>query len=96
MDAAEGAHAGVHGRPLVEASVLSSLQQVLAAAVVGQLVENPGAVLHVGGVNLPQVPALEQAVDVFRALQHLTSEVRTLVHSDPEHVGGLKHKEKTS
>lgn len=94
MDATEGAHVGVHGCPLVEASVLSSLQQELTTAVVGQLVEDKGALQHVGRVNLPQVPAFGQVVDIFRALQHLTAEVRTLVHTDPEHVGGLKHKDR--
>lgn len=92
VDPAEGAHVGVHGGPLSEAAVLSSLQQVLTSAVVRKLEEDPGTVLHLGGVSLLEVPALRQVVQVFSALQHLTTEVRALVDTDPEHTRGLQDK----
>ena len=93
VDPAEGAHVGVHGGPLGEAAVLSSLQQVLTSTVVRELKEDPGAVLHLDGVSLLEVPALRQVVQVFSALQHLTTEVRALVDTDPEHTRGLQHKD---
>lgn len=90
MDAAEGSHVGVHGCPLVETAVLSPLQQVLMTPVVGKLVEDPGAVLHLGRVNLSKVPAVEQVAHVFSAVQHLTAEVRALVDTNPERGRGLE------
>lgn len=96
MHSAEGPHVGVHGCPLVEAAVLSSLQQVLTSAVVGKLVEDPGTLLHVGRVNLSEVPAVRQVVHILGALQHLTAEVGTLVDTNPEHTRGLQHKKKRS
>lgn len=90
MDMAEGPHVGVHGCPFVEVAVLSSLKQVLTSTVVRELVEDPGAVLHLGRVNLPEVPAVGQVVHIISALQHLTAEVGLLIDTNPEHSGGLK------
>lgn len=89
----EGPHIGVHGCPLSEAAVLSSLQQVLASAVVWKLVEDPGTILHVGGVNLAEVPAVGKVTQIFSVLQHLTTEVGTLVDTNPEHTRDLQDKD---
>lgn len=93
MDAFQGPHIGVDGGPLCEAAVLSSLQQVLAPAVVGPLVEDPGAVLHLGRVDLAEGPVLGQVAHIFSEIQHLTTEVRTLVDTNPEHIRDLQDKD---
>lgn len=96
MDAAEGPHVGVHGCPLIEAAVLSSLQQVLTSTVAGELVEDPGTVQHLGRMDLPEVPAVGQVVQILSAFQHLTAEVGTLVDAYPEHTRGLQYKDQGS
>lgn len=89
MDTAERPHIGTHCSPLIEAAVLSSFQEILASTIVGKLVEDPSAILHLGRVNLPVVPAVGQVVLIFSAVQHLTAEVRTLINTDPECTRGL-------
>ena len=93
MDVADGPHIGVHGCPLDKAAVLSLLQQVLASTVVGELVEDPGTVLHMGRVDLLELPLVEQVAHIFTELHHLTAEVKTLVDANPEHTRGLQNKE---
>lgn len=93
MDTAEGPHIGVHGSPLYEAAVLSLLQQVLASMVVGELVEDPGTVLHMGRVDILEGPAVGQVAHIFTELQHLTSEVKMLVDTNPERTRGLQNKD---
>lgn len=90
MDTAERPHSGIHGCPLVEATVVSLLQQVLASAVVRKLIEDPGAILHTGRVDLPEVPAVGQVVHIFSALQHLAAEVRPFVDTNSESSRGLQ------
>lgn len=94
MDAAKGPHVGVHGCPLCEAAVLPSLQQVLSSTVVGKLIENPGTVLHLGRVNLAEVPVVRQVAQIISALQHLATEVRTLIDTNPEHTRSLQDKDR--
>lgn len=55
--------------------VLLPVQQVLPASVVGQLVEDPGALQHLAGVDLPHVELLHDGRAVFRGLIHLTIKV---------------------
>lgn len=85
---AERAHIGVWACPFCEAAVLSSFQQVLVSTVVGKLVEDPGTILHLGRVNLVEVPAVKQVAQIISALHHLTTEVRTLVDTNPKHTTG--------
>lgn len=92
-DVAERAHIGVDSCPLCEATVLSSFQQVLAPAVVGELIEDPGTLRHLGRVNLSETPAVGQVAQIFSALQHLTAKVRTLEHTNPGHTRRLQDRE---
>lgn len=55
--------------------VLLLVQQVLPAAVVGQLIEDPGALQHLAGVDLPHVELLHDGRTVFRGLIHLTIKI---------------------
>lgn len=55
--------------------VLLLVQQVLPAAVVGQLIEDPGALQHLTGVDLPHVELLHDGRAVFRGLVHLTIKI---------------------
>lgn len=50
--------------------------------VVGKFEEDPGAVLHLSGVNLVDVPVIRQVVQIIGALQHLAAEVRTLIDTN--------------
>lgn len=85
MDAAKGPHIGVHGCPFCEAAVLPSLQQVLSSTIVWKLVEDPGAIRHLGRVNLAEMPVVRQVAQIISALQHLATEVRTLIDTNSEH-----------
>ena len=55
--------------------VLLLVQQVLPATVVGQLIEDPGALQHLTGVDLPHVELLHDGRAVFRGLIHLTIKI---------------------
>lgn len=55
--------------------VLLLVQQVLPASVVGQLIEDPGALQHLTGVDLPHVELLHDGRAVFRGLMHLTIKI---------------------
>lgn len=92
-DAAEGAHVGVHGGPFSVAAVLSSLQQVLTAAVVWKLIEDPGAIFHLSRVDFVEVPVLRDVAQVLCAFVHLTAEVRTLVDTDDGRAGDLEDRD---
>lgn len=81
------AHPGVQGPPVVVAPVAPRLQQVLPPSVVGQLVEDPGALEHVEGVDLGEVEAVLKSRAVLGELQHLASEVLTLIDPDPVGAG---------
>lgn len=55
--------------------VLLLVQQVLPATVVGQLIEDPGAIQHLTGVDLPHVELLHDGRAVFHGLIHLTIKI---------------------
>lgn len=80
----------MEGAPLGVPLVLALLQQVLAPPVVGMLVEDPGTLLDVGGVDVPVAPAVLQVRQVLTELHHLAAKVWPLVDADPVPVGGLE------
>lgn len=91
---AEGPHIGVHCCPLCEASILPSFQQVLSSTVVRKLVKDPSTILHPGRMNLVEVPVVRQVAQIISALQHLATEVRTLIHTNPKQARSLKKKDR--
>ena len=58
-------------------------QQVLPSPVVGHLVEDPGALQHVEGVDLIEVQAVLKRRAVLSDLYHLASVIFPLVEPDP-------------
>lgn len=90
LNTSEGAHGGVHGVPLCAAVVLATLQQVLAAAVVGMLIKDPGSVHHVTRADLRATEAIIHRGTVFVELCHVTLEVGILINPDAIHVRGLQ------
>lgn len=61
--------------PIDGLPVLLLVQEVLPATVVGQLVENPGALQHLTGVDLSHVELLHDGRAVFSGFIHLTSKI---------------------
>ena len=61
--------------PVDRLPVLLLVQQVLPASVVGQLIEDPGALQHLTRVDLPHVELLHDGRAVFRGLMHLTIKI---------------------
>ena len=84
-----------HGSPLGEVTVLCFFQQVLAATVAGELVEDPSPIQDIGRMDLTVVPALRHVGQILANLHHLAAEVRALIDTHPEPVRGLKFKEGT-
>lgn len=82
-DAADGPDIGLHGPPLRVAPVLAPLQQVLAPPVVGMLVEDPGALEHLAGVDVAAVPALVEDRHVVGHLHGLAFEMWLLPDFHP-------------
>lgn len=80
----------MEGTPLGVPPVLALLQQPLAPSVVGMLIEDPGALLHVGRVDVPVAPAVLQVRQVLTELHHLAAKVWSLVDANPVPVGGLE------
>lgn len=76
--------------PLRVSSVFALFQQVLAPPVARMLIEDPGAVLDVGRVDVAVAPAVLQVGHVFTKLYHLATEVWTFVNADPVPGGWLK------
>lgn len=58
-------------------------QQVLPPPVVGQLIEDPGALQHIERVNLIEVEAVVERGAVLCDLYHLASVIFPLIKSDP-------------
>lgn len=79
-DASDGAHPRTHTSPLIEPPVFTRAHQVLAAPVMGMLVEDPVAFLHIAGVDVVVVEALIQGGAVVSQLHHLASELRALIN----------------
>lgn len=90
---AEGANGGIRGCPLCEAPVFPLLQQVLLSVEVGLFVEDPDAIQDSCRLNLVVMPMISHIPQILGSLQHLATEVRTLVHPDPEHTGSLQDKD---
>lgn len=89
-DTLDGTHGWLKGAPLGVSPVFALLQQVLAPPVVRILVEDPGALLDVGRVDVPVTPAVLQVGHVFTEFQHLAAEVWPLVDAHPVSGGGLE------
>jgi len=62
--------------------VLALLQQVLAALIVGVLIEDPPASQDPAGVNLPPVELLQHRGTVFSHLKHLAIKVPFTIQLD--------------
>lgn len=75
-DSADGPDIRLHGAPLRVAAVLAPLQQVLAPPVVRMLVEDPGALKHLAGVDVTAVPALMEDGHIVGHLHGLALKVR--------------------
>lgn len=89
---AKRTHTRVYGVPLCVPTVLAPLQQVLAAAVVGMLVEDPGPIHHITGVDLTVMEAVMHRGTVVGKLHHLSLEVRTFVNPHAETAGSLEER----
>lgn len=68
----EGLHGGADGTPVCGLAVIAFLQQVLAALVVGMLVEDPPAAQDPGRVDLSPVELVQYGSAVVRRFDHLT------------------------
>lgn len=86
-DSAEGPGGGASGPPVTELAVLSRPHEVLAATVIGVLVEGPVAIHDVAGVDVTAAEMILHWLAVVAELHHLTLEVGTLVDADA--VGAL-------
>ena len=78
-EAPEGQDCGAAGPPVARLAVFSLLQEVLASAVVGMLVENPQAVEDLAGVDLPPAKLLQEGGTVLCGLEGLAPEVCPLI-----------------
>lgn len=63
---------------------------------VRKLIEDPGTIQDLCRVNLVAMPVISQIAQILCALQHLAAEVRTLVHTNPEHTGNLRDEDSCS
>lgn len=89
-DSADGPDIGLHGPPLRVTPVLAPLQQVLAPPVVRVLVEDPGALKHLAGVDVAAVPALVKDRHVISHLHGLALKVRLLPDLHPPWISHLE------
>ena len=90
LHTANRAHVALHASPLSVASVLSPFQKPLAPPVVGVLVEDPGSLEHLAGVDFPIVPALMERRHVVCQFNVLALKVRPLPHFHSPGVSHLK------
>lgn len=74
-DAAERLDSWGRRTPVDGLPVLLLVQEVLPASIVGQLVENPGTVQHLTGVDLSHVKLLHDGRAVFSGFVHLTIKI---------------------
>lgn len=89
---ADGPDSGLHGPPLGVPPVLAPLQQELTPPVVQVLVEDPGALEHLAGVDVAAVPALVEDGHVVGHLHRLAVEVRPLPDLQPPRIPHLEEK----
>lgn len=78
----EGLHGGADSAPVCGLAVIAFLQQVLAALVVGMLVEDPPAAQDPGGVDLSPVELVQDRSAIVRRFYHLTRKVPFVVELD--------------
>lgn len=78
-EASEGLDRRTDGAPVSGLTVFPLLQEVLASAVVGVLVENPPAVEDLAGVDLPPAELLQERGAVLCGLEGLAPEVCLLI-----------------
>lgn len=83
----------MHGIPVGEAAILASLQQVLTSPVVWMLIENPGSIQNITGMDLALTEAVIERGPVLTALHGLTLEVRPLIQTDTERASMLQKRE---
>lgn len=81
-DAAKGLHGAARRAPVGGLAVVALLQEVLAPAVVGVLVEDPDALCHLAGVHVPHAEALQHRGAVLRGLVRLPRELGLVVQLD--------------
>lgn len=79
----EGACVGTSGTPVAEFAVLARPKEVLAAAVVGVLIQGPVSLKDVAGVDVAVAEALLDRLTVVCELHHVTLEVRALIDAHP-------------
>lgn len=78
-EAPEGLDRRTDGAPVTRLTVFPLLQEVLAPAVVGVLVENPPAIEDLTGVDLPPPQLLQKRRTVLCGLEDLAPEVCLLI-----------------
>jgi hypothetical protein len=78
----------------VVAPVVSRPEQVLAASVVGHLIEDPAALQHVHGVDLMEAEAIVDAGTVVHELRHKAPVVISLIKPYPVRAGLLLGRQK--
>lgn len=86
-DTSQRADFGIHGPPIVVASIVSRSEQVLPPAVVGHLIEDPAALQHMEGVDLIETEAIMDAGAVFSELGHDPPVVVSLIQPYPVRTG---------
>ena len=79
----EGADHGVVAAPVAAGPVLAGAHEVLAAPVVGVLVEDPVALHDVAGEDVVVVVAVVHVGAVLHELHHLAHHLRPVVHPHP-------------
>lgn len=94
LNPADGSNSWLHAPPLRGPSVHAPLQQVLAPPVIGLLVEDPGTVENLAGVDFAAVPALVEGGHVVRHLHRLALEVWPLPNLHPPHIPHLVERNK--
>lgn len=78
-EASEGLHGWTDCAPLHWFAVVAFFQEVLVAAVVGMLVENPVAIQNFAGMDLSQAISLRHRWTVIHSLYGLACEVGLVV-----------------
>ena len=93
QDGLDGAHSCFQGSPLWVVSVLSFLQQVLATAEVGVLIEHPGPLQNLAGLDLAAEPLFLHRLHVFWQVQGLPVKVWAVVQLQLARPFGLTGKQ---
>lgn len=77
--ATEGLHSGADCTPVHRLAIFTLFQEVLAATVIGVLIEHPEAIQDLAGVHLSQAVTLQSGGAVLGGLERLTCKVCLVV-----------------